>query len=293
MKQNFLVDTAETFKTYIWQDNQKVVPSSATLTVYQPGSDTVLINAQSLSIAGDGLLTYSLTTIHNDVADENYKAVISYVLSGTTYVATLFYDVVNSKLHMVIHDEDLINELPQILDKGWRVHGTATSGSTTTIVDLNLSRYDDDYLTGGLATSLTLGETRKITDFVSSTGTVTTETFGTAIATDKYVLQRSYSKEIVRAFEKIQELLAREGRVANLILDPYDLREVHINFAIAEVCKSFVTEEGGMWWEFWQEYKKVAYAIYKNLNLKYDESDDGYIAGSEEKVPFKRTLGRG
>ena len=293
MKQNFLVDTAETFKTYVWQDNQRVVPSSATLTVYQPGSDTILVNAQSMTVAGDGLLSYSLTTTHNDVADENYKVVISYVLSGITYVATLFYDVVNSKLHMVITDEDLINELPQIKEQNYRVFGTADSGSTTTIVDANLTIHEDDFFTGGLATSLTLGETREISDFVKSTGTVTTAAFGTAIATDKYILQRSYLREIIRAFEKIKELLRREGRIAHLILDPYDLREVHIQFAIAEICKSFIASDDSMWYTLWMDYKKTSYAMFKNLNLKYDDSNDGTISGSEESRRGTRTLGRG
>ena len=170
--------------------------------------------------------------------------------------------------------------------------GTADSGSTTTIVDADLVRYDDDYFTGGLATSLTLGEIRKITDFTQLTGTATTEAFGTAISTDKYVLQRSYSKEIIRAFEKIKELLRREGRVAHLILDSYDLREVHIQFAIAEVCKSFIASDDSMWYTLWMDYKKTSYAMFKNLNLKYDDSNDGTISGSEESRRGTRTLGR-
>ena len=46
-----------------------------------------------------------------------------------------------------------MNELPQLKDNGWRVHGTADSGSTTTLIDAELKRYEDDYFTGGLAYS--------------------------------------------------------------------------------------------------------------------------------------------
>ena len=293
MRQQFLVDTAETFQTYVYENNRKVVPTSATLTVYKPGSTDKLITAAAMTIGSDGLLSYSLTATHNDLADENYKAVISYVYNAVTYQVTLFYDVVNSKLVKVITDEDLVNELPQLKDNGWRVHGTADSGSTITLIDAELKRYEDDYFTGGLAYSLTKDETREITDFVSSTGTVTIAAFTSAIATDKYILTRSFTKEIQRAFEKIDELLYRSGKRAHLILDPYDLREVHICYAVAEVCKGLtVTGEATFWWQMWKDYEAKAYAIFKSLKFKYDESQDGYIAGSEEGKRLDKTIGR-
>ena len=295
MRQQFLADTAGTFQAYVYENNRKVVPSSATLTVYKPGDSTALISGAAMTIGSDGLLSYALTATHNDLADENYKAVISYVYNAVTYSITLFYDVVNSKLVKVITDEDIINELPQLKDNGWRVHGTADSGSTTTLVDAELKRYEDDYFTGGLAYSLTRDETREITDFVGSTGTVTTAAFTGAIATDKYILTRSFTKEIQRAFEKIDELLYRSGKRAHLILDPYDLREVHILYAVAEVCKGLTSAGGSdtFWWQMWKDYEAKAYAIFKSLHFKYDESNDGYVTGSEESKRITRTIGRG
>ena len=293
MRQQFLVDTGDTFKTYVFENNRKVVPSSATLTVYEPGTTTVLIDAATMTVAADGLLSYALTATHNDDVEENYKAVVAYVVSGATYYLTLFYDVVNSKLHKVITDDDIINELPQLRTRREVVHGTAESGSTTTIVDTELKRFEDDYFTGGLATNLTNDETREITDFVSSTGTVTISTATATASGHKYILQRSYSKEIQRAFEKIDDLLSREGRRAHLILDPYDLREVHILYAVAEVCKGFMSETDNMWSFFWQEYDKRGFAVFKSLNLKYDDSDDGVISSAEEGKRMARRIGRG
>lgn len=287
MRQQFLADIAETFQSYVYENNRKIVPASATLTVHKPGSTEKLINAAAMTIGSDGLLSYGLTAAHNDIADENYKAVISYVYNAATCSITLFYDVVYSKLAKVVTDEDLVNELPQLKDSGWRVHGTADSGTTTTLVDAELKRYEDDYFTGGLAHSLTKDETREITDFASSTGTITTTAFSSAISADKYVLTRSFTKEIQRAFEKIDELLCRSGKRAHLILDPYDLREVHILYAVAEVCKGF-TKDGAdsFWWKLWKDYEAKACAAYKSLNLKYDATNDGYIAGAEENKRF-------
>ena len=281
MKSQFLADTSDTFKTYVYEHNRKVVPTSATLTVYKPGSETKLIDGVSMSIAGDGLLSYELTVSDNTEAGLNYKTVIAYVHGGTTHTITLFYDVVLSRLVKVVTDEDVIAELPQLKDNGWRVHGSAESGSTTTIVDAELGRYDDDYFTGGLAYSIDKDETREITDFDSSTATVTTSAFSSAISTDKYVLARSFSREIGRAFEKVEEKLIRLGKRPHLILDPYDLREVHIQHSVAEICKGLVGEEGGLWWGLWNEYEKRAEETFKSINFKYDESEDGYIAGVE------------
>ena len=293
MRQQFLVDIADTFKTYVFENNRKLNPTSAALTVYEPGGDTKLIDAAAMTVAADGLLSYSLTTTHNTDADENYKAVVAYVVSTVTYYLTLYYDVVNSKLLKVIVDDDIINELPQLRTRREVVHGTAESGSVTTIVDTELKQYEDDYFTGGLATNLTNDETREITDFVSSSGTATISTATATASGHKYVLQRSYTREIQRAFEKIEDLLHREGRRAHLILDPYDLREVHILFSVAEVCKGFMTETDNMWSFFWQEYDKRAYAVFKNLNLKYDDSDDGVIAAAEEGKRMTKRIGRG
>ncbi len=282
MKQKFLKNTVEIFQSYVYENNRKLVPSSATITVYRPGGSSELLSGVTMTVQSDGRLDYALSADDNTQADENYKAVIAYVYSGTTYYVTLYYDVVNSKLHKVVTDDDIVSELPQLRDNGWRVHGTAESGTTTTIADVELRRYEDDYFTGGLAYSIDKDETREITDFVSSTGTVSVVAFGSAIATDKYILTRSFSREIQRAFEKIEELLVRRGKRSHLILDPYDLREVHIYISVAEVCKGLATEPENLWWKLWKGYEKTALEAFNALNLKYDHTQDGYISGGEE-----------
>ena len=123
MKQQFLIDIAGTFKAYIYDDNRKIVPTSATLTVTQPGTTTVVVATTAMTVASDGLLSYSLTTSHNDTLNENYKAVIAYIFGSETFYETLFYDVVNSVLHKVITDRDIVSELPQLKDNGWRFDG--------------------------------------------------------------------------------------------------------------------------------------------------------------------------
>ena len=292
MKQQFLEDIAGTFQTYVYEDNQAIVPTSATLTVYNPASEVKLIDAQTMNISSAGLLSYNLTTTHNATADENYKAVISYIYDGNTYFLTLFYDVVKTILTKIIRDDDLIAELPQIRDQGWRTHGVADNGSITTIVDDELKRYEDDYWTGGVAYSVLKTETRIITDFVSASGTVTTKAFSGAIsASEKYILTRSFTREIQRAFEKIEEKLRQKGRRPHLILDPNDLREVHIFFSVTEICKGFMREgTDSFWWELWKDYEKKAENSFNSLILKYDSDEDNIIDDAEVGKGIGRTI---
>ena len=297
MRRQYIADMEGVFSTYVYDTNRrKIVPTSATITVYKPASITKVVDAGVMTVAGDGLLSYSLTATHNDILGENYKAVITYIYATISYSETFFYDVVIAKLTNIITDIDIVNELPQLKDNGWRVHGTADSGNTMTIVDAELKRYEDDYFTNGVATNLTNDEMREITDFVSSTGTVTIVTATATAAVHKYILRRAYRAEIQRAFEKIEELIIRAGHRPNLILDPYDLREVHICYSVAEVCKG-LTGAGGtdtFWWQMWKDYEAKAYAIFKSITFKYDESNDGVISATEKQLSYRnRTTGRG
>jgi len=295
MKQQFKVNTADTFRTYVFENNRRAVPSSAFLTIYRPGGGAKLVDNAVMTISADGLLSYSLNAAQNLDAGSNYKAEITYQLGSETFYATLFYDVVRSKLVKVITDEDIINELPQLKDNGWRVNGAANGGSSTTITDTELSRYADEYFTGGLATSLDKNETREITSFTSATGTAATTAFSSAIVSgERYFLCRSFGREIQRAFEKIEEKIIRLGKRPELILDPADLREVHIYYAVAEVCKGLVTDRETFWWDIWKDYERKGEVTFDSLRFKYDASGDGYIAGSEEGRSLKavRTIRR-
>lgn len=289
MKQQFVKDTAGVFQTYIYENNRKVSPASAAITVYKPGSTDKLIDGEAMTIGPDGLLSYNLTAGDNADADENYKAVLEYVYGSKTYYLTLFYDVVRTKLSIVITDADLTAELPQLKDSGWRVHGAAESGTAASFVDSELKRYEDGCFTGGLAHSLDKDETREITGFASSSGTVTTTAFSTAIgAGEKYILTRPFSREIQRAFEKLEEEINRSGKRAHLILDPYDLREAHIYRSVAEACKCLIKSKEDMWWMLWNEYEAKAEEAFKGISLKYDARNDGYVSQSEESAAFNR-----
>lgn len=288
MKQQFIKGTADSFKTYIYENNRKVVPASATITVYKPGGDAMLADGGVMAIAADGLLSYALGAFENSEAGENYKAVVTYIHGSKSWYITLFYDVVNARLTSVITDDDICAELPQLKDNGWKVRGAAASGSATIIVDPGLKRYEDDYFTGGLAYSAAKDETREVTGFASATGTVTTVDFSSpVVAGEMYTLTRSYSREIQRAFEKMEDMFVRLGKRPHLVLDPYDLREAHILLSVAEVTRGMSTGSGDFWWEMWKEYETRAALAFGSINFKYDSTGDGYIAAGEQGANFK------
>ncbi len=247
MKQQFMVNLSGEFQTYVYESNRRIIPSSAKITVYNPGTATEIVTDALMTIGADGLLSYLLTPTDNATTGANYKGVVTYDYNGVTYSVTLFYDVVRSLLFQVISDSDITAELPQLTENGWRVHGTAESGTLTTIVDGELTRYDDDCFTGGTAYLAGKDETREVTAFISSTGTVTTKPFSGAVSAEAYILTRSFTREIERAFEKMEAMLVSAGKRPELILDPYDLRELHIYLAVAEAVKGLVIDGESFW----------------------------------------------
>lgn len=277
MKQQFIKDTADTFRTYIYECNRKIVPASASITLYEPGG-APLVEGAVMEIAQDGLLFMPLTQENNSVAGLNYKASIEYSYSQAAHYLTIFYDIVRSRLAKVITDDDLAAELPQLRDSGWSARGAAEGGTDSEIVDSGLKRYGDDYFTGGTAYRPETDETREVVDFEAASGTVAVEAFSTPVAAgERYILTRSFAKEIQRAFEKLEDHLVRLGRRPHLVLDPYDLREPHILLSVAEACKGLAAESRGLWWELWKEYDKKAQEAMAGLAFKYDSTGDGFV----------------
>lgn len=286
MKQQFLAETPDTFRTYIYESNLKAVPESADITIHRPGG-AALVAGAAMIIGIDGLLSFELSADDNLTPGLDYKAEVEYTLDAKTHYAVLFYDVVRSRLAKVITDDDIFSELPQLRDRGWSVSGTAEGGTVSTIVDSRLKRYGDAYFTGGVAECPTKGETREIRDFDAATGTLTVEAFSSQVASgEKYLLTRSFSREIQRAFEKLEDELKRLGKRPHLVLDSHDLREAHIYLSVAEACKGLASENKGIWWELWKEYEGKAVAAYSGLRLKYDYSGDGSITGAEGELAF-------
>ena len=74
MKTQFLKDKTGIIKTYVYEHGLIIIPTSALLTIYKPGTSTnPIVDSQAMTIAGDGLLSYNLTVGNNETVDENYS----------------------------------------------------------------------------------------------------------------------------------------------------------------------------------------------------------------------------
>ena len=124
---------------------------------------------------------------------------------------------------MAIYSEtrdELVERICKLLLNDW-LEGTATGGSTTTVVDTSRLE-DDDYFNSKnsevyIRTGVYAGSNRKITDFVG--GSTNTITFAPAvgdaiIATDTYSIHTEFKRdEVVEAINLAIDMVAEEAMV--------------------------------------------------------------------------------
>ena len=158
-------------------------------------------------------------------------------------------------LKSIVRDTDITGELPQLKGAGWKVMGTSQKDTRTTLTDSELSAYPDDYFVGGTLYSIDHDELKEITDFRSKDGVVTFESLTHTIPNIKYILTRSFSEQILKTFKKLEDVMNLLMVGDNISIDPYDLKEVHVYLAIAEVCKGLSTDDSGFWYKMWKEYE--------------------------------------
>jgi hypothetical protein len=107
------------------------------------------------------------------------------------------------------------------------------------------------------------------------------------------MLIRSYTREIEQALIKLKSKISIIGHNPEQYLDGDDLFLVHLYMAVAEVCKSFTTNNEDYWWDMWKEYQELGDKLFDSFQFDYDENNDGIISGGEEDISLRnRTTGR-
>lgn len=89
---------------------QKVTPTSATITIYAPGSTTALVSAASMTVTGS-LLTYAVvtTTTANYPIQTGYRAEIVVTYATKTYDRVVIFDVVKFLLDIGVGRDQLVS----------------------------------------------------------------------------------------------------------------------------------------------------------------------------------------
>lgn len=267
MKEQFYFNIAGTFKCNAFVDEVSVIPDSANITVYYPSSVDKRIDNEAMTIDGNGNMTFELLDTQNQLPAINYKVVVDFTYTGSSYSNTYFYDVVYTRLVNTLNDYDLLSELPTLRDNGFKFRGTSDSATVTTLTDSNLKRFKDDYFNGGSILILSTGETRTISGFDSSTGTVTFDSVPVAPISDPYILTKSYKDVRDKTLETIEEELVKDGKRAHLLIDSYDFRFTHLYLTVSAICKSLSTTDKDIWWTLWKEYEEKAWLTFSDVTV--------------------------
>jgi len=163
-----------------------------------------------------GEMTYALTATHTATKNLNYKASWSYVVSGETFYEDTLFDVVLNILSIPINDSDIVNELDSLRESSIQSTSTATSATTSTLLDTVQRKEVDNFWKGGTVTIIEgtgVDQERAITGSTQSTGTITISPnwATTPDSTSVYLIIRSYDKKITQAFRAIETMLYNYG----------------------------------------------------------------------------------
>jgi len=100
-------------------DGTKTAPSSATLTLYDPGG-TAIISARDCTINGTTKkITATFTSSELDDLLEDWRLLLSYVIGAVTYKLNLLFDVCRFILLNPVSDDDLIDLHPDLASNRW------------------------------------------------------------------------------------------------------------------------------------------------------------------------------
>jgi len=287
MKQQFLKAVTDTIRVTVYSNNRPVIPTSAYVTLYKPEGSVLQAEATATVNATTGEMTYDLTAVHTADHNLNYKAAWRYVSGGVTYYENQLFDIVKSILSIPITDEDLYNELDTLRKVNKQEKGTATSATTSTLVDTK-RKEDDDFWTGGVIEILYgtgVGQIRDITDFVQSTGTISvTPNFTTTPdTTSTYRIVRSFTKKIKQSFEKLEDMLYGMGKRHELIIESSQIKFPLIYLTVHFVCLDMMTSPDDKWNKladiYWTKFQEAL----KGMKIEYDEDESGFIDSVDEE----------
>jgi len=102
----------------VYSAEAQLVPTAATITVKNP-SGVAQVEDQTVTIAVEGTMTYTLPAANTGILWENAIIEISYTVSSIVYKMVRFFDVVLNKISPCIVDADLKEYYPELTDEIW------------------------------------------------------------------------------------------------------------------------------------------------------------------------------
>lgn len=286
MKQQFLKAKTGTISLTVYQNNYQVIPTSATITLYTPSGSTLQAEASASVNSTTGEMTYSLTTTHTADHNLNYKAVWKYTVSAVDYYETQLFDVVKSILSIPIVDNDLFAELESLRKTNVQATGTATSATSSTLLDTARRKEVDDYWKGGVIEILSgtgANQRRVVSGFTQSSSTinVTPNFVTTPDSTSVYRIVRSFSDKIIQSFEELEQMFYNKGNRQSLILESSQIKTVLLFLTLEKVCRDLSDQLDDKWDRLATVYMEKFDKSFNNLKLDYDTDESGFIDDQE------------
>ena len=287
MKQQFLKGKTGTIKLSIYSANRPLVPDDSVLvTLYNPSGSVLQAQASASRDADTGEMSYSLTTVHTDAHDLNYKASWEYVSGGVTYYQDQLFDVVKSILAISVVDDDLYDELDSLEKVAKQDTSTATAGAAGTITDTIERKEDDNFWKGGYIEILHgtgAGQVRDITASVQSTGVLSVNpNFSTTPdTTSLYRVIKSFTDKIRQSFEKLETMFYNKGRRHSLILESTQIKIPLLYLTIHFIALDLRKELDDKWDLLARDYWTRFTESFNTMKLDYDTDESGNISGDE------------
>lgn len=276
--------TAHTFTFNEYYQSVKVIPTAATITIYD-NAGAAILSAATVSIAASGTMTYTLSGTLIPDAKKNYKIELCYTVSGVAYYQYYLFDVVHTPIEKILADEDLFVYMPELRDSFSRAGEATADGTTTTLIDSRLSGADNFCRNGVIDIFLDPSISAVVSSFASSTRTITFSPAAAAAITKgtRYRMRPTYQVEIDAAFENVRDDLRKESEQISRYIDSYAVMRAHLFATLALICGQKYDQINDKWYIKKLEYEKK-YENQKRIILGIDRSGDGNMSEYESKL---------
>jgi len=281
MRTEFLQDIGGTLTHKKYLDNVQAIPSLATIVITTSGGADMPIPVIGAACSIDGYGTMSFAVVAGNCTDLGltFIATWTFTISGVSYTERTYFDVVKNKLEIIITDDDLEKEYAALRDLKYREAGIISELSTSTlgneIIDSQSFKGTPIYKGGyiKILSGACQNYTAKIIDYDSETGIFELSKIlpGIPAIGDDFIVYKSYTDEIERAFEEITDWLRNAGHRPALIIDDTQIREIHINLAISKVLMNAGTQYQAAQQSFYNKYLSLR----GELKLDYDTDETG------------------
>jgi hypothetical protein len=278
-----------TFEWSFFDMNIKEVPTSGTITVYNPGGTTELVSSTAVAIETDGTIKYTLAAANTGTVDKNYKIQLTYQVGDVVTRPFYLFNIVETPLINTVRDEDLFHYVPELRNKITTniIETTTTSASTTTFISTELNPLNLDFKGGYCSIYITdtIEHKAEIQVWNSDTSTITfSPAYSSAISSGlKVQIRASFQRFINEAYQNhVYRDIRNRVPLAAGFIDSTVTDNLTIFKTLEIICFGKVEETDDKWDMRAKKFNELYGTEYLKLNEAYDYNEDGDIDTSEE-----------